>query len=60
VGGEWNDVDLQSASLREKSVDQTCSDVIASLTTCCGMATVFGLAAIALKVACGIDPLTDM
>jgi hypothetical protein len=60
VGGEWNDVDLQSASLRKKSVDQTCSDVIASLTTCCGMATVFGVAAIALKVACGIDPLTDM
>ena len=60
VGGEWNDVDSQSASLREKSVDQTCNDVRESLITCCGMATVFGVAAIALKVACGIDPLTDM
>ena len=31
VGGDWNDV--ESASLREKSVDQTCHDVRASLPT---------------------------
>jgi hypothetical protein len=30
VGGEWNDLDAQSASLREKHVDQTCYDVKAS------------------------------
>jgi hypothetical protein len=60
VGGEWNDLDAQSASLREKSVDQTCYDVKASLMTSCGMATAFGVAAIALKIACGVDPVADM
>jgi len=58
VGGEWNDV--ESASLREKSVDQTCHDVRASLMTCSGMAAVFGVAAIALKIAGGVDPVADM
>ena len=60
VGGEWNDLDAQSSSLREKSVDQTCDDVRASLMTCCGMATAFGVAVIALKIACGVDPVVDM
>ncbi|KAL7532660.1 hypothetical protein ACHAXR_004767, partial [Thalassiosira sp. AJA248-18] len=60
VGGEWNDVDAQSASLREKSIDQTCHDVRASLMTCCGMAAVFGVAAMALKIAGGVDPVADM
>ena len=60
VGGEWNDLHAQSASLRDKSVNQTCHDVRASLITCCGMATVFGVAAIALKIACGVDPVADM
>ncbi|KAL3788547.1 hypothetical protein ACHAW5_009393 [Stephanodiscus triporus] len=60
VGGEWNDLDAQSASLREKSVDQTCYDVRASLMTSCGMATAFGVVAIALKIACGVDPVADM
>lgn len=60
VGGEWNDVDKQSASLREKSVDQSCKDVMVSLMSCCGIAAVFGVGAIALKVACGVDPAADM
>ena len=60
VGGEWNDVDKQCASLREKSVDQSCRDVLISLMTCCGMSAVFGVGAIALKVTCGIDPAADM
>ncbi|KAL3821806.1 LOW QUALITY PROTEIN: hypothetical protein ACHAXA_003308 [Cyclostephanos tholiformis] len=60
VGGEWNDLDAQSASLRDKSVNQTCRDVRVSLMTCCGVATAFGVAAIALKIACGVDPVADM
>ena len=60
VGGEWNDIDKQSASLREKSVDQSCRDVLISLMTCCGMAAVFGVGGIALKVACGVNPAADM
>jgi hypothetical protein len=60
VGGEWNDVDKQSASLREKSVDQSCRDVMVSLMSCCGMAAVFGVGAIALKIACGVDPAADL
>jgi hypothetical protein len=60
VGGEWDDLDAQSSSLREKSVDQTCDDVRASLMTCCGMATAFGVAVVALKIACGVDPVVDM
>lgn len=60
VGGEWNNIDKQSASLRDKSVDQSCRDVLISLMTCCGMAAVFGVGGIALKVACGVDPAADM
>ncbi|KAL3796692.1 hypothetical protein HJC23_009992 [Cyclotella cryptica] len=60
VGGDWNDVDKQSASLREKSADQACRDVMLSLMTCSCMSVVFGVAAIALKVACGVDPAADM
>ena len=60
VGGQWNDIDSGSASLREKSVNQTCGDVRASLMTCCGMASVFGVAAIALKIAGGVDPEADV
>lgn len=60
VGGDWNDIDRQSASLRAKSVDQACRDVMVLLMTCCGMSAVFGVAAIALKVVCGVDPAADM
>ncbi|KAL7483356.1 hypothetical protein ACHAW6_009007 [Cyclotella cf. meneghiniana] len=60
VGGEWNDIDKQSASLREKSADQACRDVMLSLMTCSCMSAVFGVAAIALKVACGVDPEADV
>jgi len=60
VGGEWNDIDAQSVSLREKSVDQTCHDARVSLMTCSGMSAVFGVAAIALKIAGGVDPVADM
>jgi len=60
VGGRWNDIDSQSASLREKSINQTCHDVRASLITCSGIAAVFGVGAIGLKIAGGIDPVVDI
>ena len=60
VGGLWNDIDAQSASLREKSINQTCHDVRASLITCSGIAAVFGVGAIGLKIAGGVDPVVDM
>ena len=41
-------------------VDQTCHDVRASLMACSGMAAVFGVVAIALKIAGGVDPVADM
>jgi len=60
VGGDWNDIDAQSALLRAKSIDQTCRDVIVSLTNCSAMAAVFGVATMALKIAGGVDPVADM
>lgn len=60
VGGTWNDVDDRSSSLRVKSVDQACGDVRVSLVLCCGLSAVFGVAAIALKIVGGVDPVADM
>ena len=60
VGRDWNDIDGQSTLLREKLVNQTCHDMRASLMACSGMAAVFGVAAIALKIAGGVDPVADM
>ncbi|KAL9189708.1 hypothetical protein ACHAXT_009383 [Thalassiosira profunda] len=61
VGGEWNDIDTaHSPSLREKSIGQTCQDVRVSLMSSCGMAAIFGVGAIALKIVGGVDPLVDM
>ena len=60
VGGQWNDIDAQSASLREKSINQTCQDVRSSLMTCAGMSAVFGVGTIALKIVGGVNPAVDM
>lgn len=60
VGGDWNDIDAQSALLRAKSIDQTCRDVRVSLMNCSAMAAVFGVATMALKIAGGVDPVADM
>jgi hypothetical protein len=60
VGGLWNESDvLSSKSLREKSVDQSVDQTWASLITCSGIAAVFGVAGIALKIASGVDPMID-
>jgi len=61
VGGLWNESDvLRSKSLREKSVEQSVDQTWASLITCSGIAAVFGVAGIALKVSSGVDPVIDM
>jgi len=61
VGGLWNESDVfSSKSLREKSVDQSVDQTWASLITCSGIAAVFGVAGIALKIASGVDPMIDM
>ena len=60
VGGQWNESAPTSKSLREKSVDQSVEQAWASLIACSGIAAVFGVAGIALKIASGVDPLTDM
>lgn len=60
VGGEWNNMDAQSAALREKSINLTCSDVRVSLMVCSAMAAVFGVGTMAMKIAGGVDPMVDM
>jgi hypothetical protein len=60
VGGDWNDIDAQSALLRAQSIDQTCRDVRVSLMNCTAIAAVFGVATMGLKIAGGVDPVADM
>lgn len=60
VGGSWKDTDSMSASLRQRAILMACKDVRVSLMTCCGMATVYGLAAIAIGVATGVAAIPDM
>ena len=61
VGGLWNENDvLSSKSLREKSIGQSVDQTWASLVTCSGIAAVFGVAGIALKISSGVDPVIDM
>ena len=57
VGASQWEVD---AKLRAKTVELACSDVKRSLIVCCGMAAVYGLAAEAMTVACGVDAIVDM
>lgn len=51
---------LSSKSLMEKSIEQSVDQTWASLITCSGIAAVFGLAGIALKITSGVDPMVDM
>jgi hypothetical protein len=60
VGGAWNDTDGRSASLRQRAIHVACQDVRVSLTTCCGMAALYGLSAIAIGVATGVGASPDM
>jgi hypothetical protein len=60
VGGAWKDTDDMSASLRVRAISIACKDVRVSLLVCCGMASVYGLSAVAVGVATGVAPSPDM
>lgn len=60
VGGEWIDLDGKSASLRQRAIQLACADVKVSLATCCGIAAVYGMSALALGVATGVTAVADM
>jgi hypothetical protein len=60
VGGAWKDVDEKSPSLRQRAIQLACKDVKVSLMTCCGMSALYGLSAVAIGVATGIQPSPDM
>mmetsp|Transcript_26996 Transcript_26996/g.39773 ORF Transcript_26996/g.39773 Transcript_26996/m.39773 type:complete len:306 (+) Transcript_26996:371-1288(+) len=52
--------DAMSNSLRERSILQACEDVRMSLMNCAGIAAVYGVGALALGVAGGVDAAADM
>jgi len=60
VGGVWCDKNDMSASLRQRTIHNACKDVRASLISCCGMAIVYGLSALAIGVATGITAQADL
>eukprot|EP00539_Tryblionella_compressa_P005224 CAMPEP_0178776172 /NCGR_PEP_ID=MMETSP0744-20121128/24583_1 /TAXON_ID=913974 /ORGANISM="Nitzschia punctata, Strain CCMP561" /LENGTH=290 /DNA_ID=CAMNT_0020433197 /DNA_START=71 /DNA_END=943 /DNA_ORIENTATION=+ len=60
VGGAWRDRDDKSASLRQRAIHLACQDVKVSLMTCCGMAALYGLSAVAMGVATGVQASPDM
>jgi len=60
VGGAWKDHDDRSASLRQRAIGLACKDVKVSLVSCCGMAALYGLSAVALGVATGIEASPEM
>lgn len=60
VGGSWKDNDDMSASLRLRAIHVACKDVKISLATCCGMAAIYGLSALAFGVATGVTANPDM
>ncbi|CAJ1965692.1 unnamed protein product [Cylindrotheca closterium] len=60
VGGSWKDKDDMSSSLRLRAVQTACKDVKVSLQNCCGMAAMYGLAALSFGVATGVSAIPDM
>ncbi len=61
VGGDWDDLDkTPSYSLREKSIIQSCNDVMSSLMPCSGIVAVYSIAATAAAIASGVSPQPDM
>lgn len=60
VGGSWEDKDEQSASIRTRAISLACRDVSVSLTKCCGVAALFGLAPIAFSTGLGLNACPDM
>jgi hypothetical protein len=60
VGGAWKDRDSMSASLRQRSIQSACGDVGLALMKACGIASLYGLSALALGVATGVTVTPDM
>ncbi|KAG7349879.1 hypothetical protein IV203_012476 [Nitzschia inconspicua] len=60
IGGAWKDNNKESHSLRLRAIQLACKDVKISLMTCCGMAALYGLTAVTMGVATGVDPSADM
>mmetsp|Transcript_19587 Transcript_19587/g.35557 ORF Transcript_19587/g.35557 Transcript_19587/m.35557 type:complete len:847 (-) Transcript_19587:44-2584(-) len=60
VGGEWVNANDAATVLRQRSIRVACADVKASLATCCGVASVYGLSALSLGVATGVTATADM
>ncbi|KAL7580939.1 hypothetical protein ACA910_005756 [Epithemia clementina (nom. ined.)] len=60
VGGQWDNKDSQSASIRDRSIALACRDVTISMAKCCGLAALFGLVPIAVGTALGMNAFPDM
>ena len=60
VGGKWDDISEEAASLRQKNIVQACRDVRQALITACGMASLYGIAPLAIGAALGLNALPDM
>ena len=60
VGGPWIDKDDKGTLLRDRAIHVACKDVNNSLVACCGMAVVYGLCALAIGVATGINAQPDL
>ena len=60
VGGQWDDKDSQSASIRDRSIAQACRDVTISMTKCCGLVALFGLAPMAIGTSLGMNAVPDV
>lgn len=60
VGGQWDDVDQMSPSLRERNIGQACRDVRKALINACGIASLYGLAPLAIGAAFGLNAMPDM
>jgi hypothetical protein len=61
VGGAWDDADGQQARLlRERSIRVACADAKVSLAKACGMAALYGMSAVAIGAALGMEAVPDM
>lgn len=60
VGGAWKDRDAMSASLRQRAIQSASEDACLALIKSCGIASMYGLSALALGVATGVTVTHDM
>ncbi|GKY91663.1 hypothetical protein MPSEU_000138200 [Mayamaea pseudoterrestris] len=59
IGGEWDDFDDKSSTLRERAILSSAADVKLSLTKCCGAAALYGLTPIAVGAGLGLGAVID-